>query len=226
MDPLTLALIAGGATAVQNLPSMLPSETERMNKKELEALKRRQELGALGLTEQERSQLEQQYAMKTDAAQRAAEAQRQRLLQGGTGMSGGDVLLQEAALSQASTENQLAAQQAIEAASLQKKLQEEQQIRDLQASVDEQKQARREAMLSPFVAGASAYTGQMATEQLLAGGFSPKEVKGIENLQQEWGLSQAEAQQQMTYLKQNNKKLYDFYTNPETASYLSMMGGF
>ena len=42
MDPLTLALIAGGATAVQNLPSMLPSETERMNKKELEALKRRQ----------------------------------------------------------------------------------------------------------------------------------------------------------------------------------------
>lgn len=180
----------------------------------------------LGLTEEERRQLEESYAMKQTATQQAAEAQRNRLLQGGMGVSGGQALLSEAALAEAETNSQVASQQAIEAANNAKRLQEEQQIRDLQASLDEAAMARREAIGSIPAAGVGAYTGQMATERLLSGGLSGKELQGAMAITKEFGLTQDEATKQLLYLKQNNKKLYDFYTNPEATSYLSMLEGF
>jgi hypothetical protein len=225
MDPLTLAAIAAGGQALSAIPSIIPTKTERANKKELEALQRRQELGTLGLSDEERRQLEESYAMKQGATQAAAEAQRNRLLQGGMGVSGGQALLSEAALAEAETNSQVASQQAIEAANLAKAQQEEQQIRDLQATLDETAMARREAIGSIPMAGVGAYTGQLATEQLLSGGLSGKELQGAMAITKEFGLTQDEATKQLLYLKQNNKKLYDFYTNPEATSYLSMLGG-
>jgi len=225
MDPLTLAAIAAGGQALGVIPQVIPSQTERANKRELRELERRQEMGALGLSEQERRQLEDQYAMKTSAAQKQAEAERKRLLQGGVGITGGQALISEAALAEAEAANQQAAQQAVEAANLAEAQREEQQIRDLRATKDEARMGRREALASIPTAGVSAYTGQLATEQLLSGGFSGKELAGIRAIGLEFGLDEAQAAKQLTYLKNNNKKLYDFYTNPEAASYLSMLGG-
>jgi hypothetical protein len=48
---------------------------------------------------------------------------------------------------------------------------------------------------------------------------------GVQMISQEFGLTPAQARTQLNYLKSNNTKLYNFYTNPETQSYMSMLRG-
>ena len=170
MNPLTIAAIAAGAQAVTAIPSMVKSSAEKEQQKELEKLKRRQEMDALGLTQEERQAFENQLQMKTQSQFDAAQAQRNRLLQGGMGVGGGDKLLADAAM--AESQGRVAAQNAqqLEMLSLEEAKKEEQLIRDLEAAQSESKLARREAMLSPITAGAGAYIGQMAPEALLKAG--------------------------------------------------------
>jgi hypothetical protein len=230
MDPLTLSLIAAGGQALGALPDIIPSEAEREQKKELEKLKRRQEQDALGLTTQERSAIEGQLQSKTQSQFDAAQAQRNRLLAGGMGVGGGDKLRADAAMAESQGRVAAEAAQAVEMADLQRARQEEQQIRDLQATQGEYARARSDAFASIPSAGVGAYVGQMAPEALLqagmseAGSFAADEM-GVQMISQEFGLTPAQARTQLNYLKSNNTKLYNFYTNPETQSYMSMLRG-
>lgn len=230
MDPLTLALIAGGAQAISALPDIIPSEYERNQREELKKLKRQQELGALGLTDAERSMLENQLQTKAQSSFDAAAAQRNRLLQGGMGVGGADKLLADAATAEAQGRIASANAQAVEAANLQKAKQQEQYMRDLEAAQGEYKRQRADALVSPFAAGGAAYIGQMAPEALLKAGVQDakgmsSEMLGVQNLMSEWGLTQSQATAQLQFMKQNQPKLYSFYTNPETMTYMSMIGG-
>lgn len=228
MDPLTLALIAGGATAIGGLPDIIPSQHERNQKRELEKLQRQQEMGALGLSDAERKLLEDTYQMKTQSSFDAASAQRDRLLQGGMGVGGADKLLADAATAEA--QGRVAAQnaQAVEAANIQKAKEQEQLIRDLQAAQGEYARARADALVAPFSAAGGAYVGQMGAEALLKAGVkeaggTASEMMGVQNLMNEWGLTQGQAIDQLAYLKQSNPRLYKFYTNPDAQIYQSML---
>ena len=58
MNPLTMALVAGGGSAIGALPSVIPSKFERDQKKRLRDMQRKQEMGTLGLTDRERASIE------------------------------------------------------------------------------------------------------------------------------------------------------------------------
>ena len=54
------ALLSGAGTAIGALPDIIPSKYERDQKKRLREMQRKQEMGALGLTERERAAIESQ----------------------------------------------------------------------------------------------------------------------------------------------------------------------
>jgi hypothetical protein len=166
MDPLTLALLAGGATAIGNIPSMRKTELEREQERRLKALQRQQELGSLGLTEQEQAQISERYSGMQDQAR----AQQEALLGQYSTMQGqpGQTALQQVAAGEQAARIASEQAQAIAAADLQAKQEQEAELLDLQAALSEQKRTRQEAVLEPVVSGAEAYIkGQ--TLQSLAG---------------------------------------------------------
>lgn len=167
MDPLTLALLASGATAVGALPDIVPSKFEREQKKRLQDLQRQQELGALGLTDQERSALENKMqASARQAMQQADLTQRQYAQQLGGAQSGLALLGQQIGAEQGAR-TQAQVQQAIEEQDLAKKQRQEQELRALEAQQAEYARKRAEALTKPVTAGAEAYTGQIATDKLM-----------------------------------------------------------
>ena len=167
MDPLTLALLASGATAVGALPDIVPSKFEREQKKRLQDLQRQQELGALGLTDQERAALENKMqASARQAMQQADLTQRQYAQQLGSAQSGLALLGQQIGAEQGAR-TQVQVQQAIEEQDLAKKQRQEQELRALEAQQAEYKRKRAEALVAPFSSGAEAYTGQMAADKLI-----------------------------------------------------------
>lgn len=166
MDPLTLALLAGGATAIGNIPSMRKTELEREQERRLKALQRQQEVGSLGLTEQEQAQISERYSGMQDQAR----AQQEALLGQYSTMQGqpGQTALQQVAAGEQAARIASEQAQAIAAADLQAKQEQEAELLDLQAALSEQKRTRQEAVLEPVVSGAEAYIkGQ--TLQSLAG---------------------------------------------------------
>ena len=167
MDPLTLALLASGATAVGALPDIVPSKFEREQKKRLQDLQRQQELGALGLTDQERSALENKMqASARQAMQQADLTQRQYAQQLGGAQSGLALLGQQIGAEQGAR-TQIQVQQAIEEQDLAKKQRQEQELRALEAQQAEYARKRAEALTKPITAGAETYAGQMATDKLM-----------------------------------------------------------
>lgn len=204
MDPLTLALIAGGGALVGGLPDIIPSKFEREQKARLKDLQRRQELGTLGLSPEEQalisSQFETQQA-QADARQRALMEQYSSVA--GT-PAGSALAMQEAGLQS----KQVGAEQAraVAQANLAQKQAQEQEIIDLQTAQGEMARQRAEALVAPLEAGAGAYI-QGQTLKTLAGvpkgtimnqatGL-PQEVdmRVINNYQKQFGLSEQEALQ-------------------------------
>lgn len=204
MDPLTLALIAGGGALVGGLPDIIPSKFEREQKARLKDLQRRQELGTLGLSPEEQalisSQFETQQA-QADARQRALMEQYSSVA--GT-PAGSALAMQEAGLQS----KQVGAEQAraVAQANLAQKQAQEQEIIDLQTAQGEMARQRAEALVAPLEAGTSAYI-QGQTLKTLAG--TPKktitnqatglpqevDMRVINNYQKQFGLSEQEALQ-------------------------------
>jgi hypothetical protein len=175
MDPLTLALIAGGASLVGGLPDIIPSQYERDQKKELKDLQRKQELGLLGLSEREKSQLAAQYG----AQQAQAQAYQQAMMGQASqqfAQPGQAALGMVAAGEQAQRIGQQGAGQ-IAMADLQRQQENAQYIKDLQAAQAEYKKARQEALVAPFVeaatTGVTAGLGGAGIDKLIGGGTSP-----------------------------------------------------
>jgi hypothetical protein len=195
MDPLTLALISAGATAVGGLPDIIPNKLEREQKKRLQELKRREELGTLGLSQTERDLIAAQYG----GAQEQAD-ERQRALMGQYGALQGQPATAALGMAEAGQQaKELAAAQAqqVAMADLQRKAQQEQEILDLTTAQTEMARQRREALVAPVSAGAETYVkGQ--TLKTLAGSTGTGEPFTVEdqtvaNYMAQYGLNETEA---------------------------------
>jgi len=165
MDPLTMSLIAAGGSAIGALPDIIPSKYERDQKKRLQEMQRKQEMGALGLTEQQRAAIEGQMRGARQQAQQYADAERARLTQPTAQPQMALLGQQMADESRQRLEADLASQ--ILGLDLQRQQQQEQEIKDLQAAQAQYRRARAEGLTAPFQTGGEAYVGQMGIDKLL-----------------------------------------------------------
>lgn len=192
MNPMTLALlsqagIAAGGTAVGALPDIFRSDYEKQQADELKKLKRQQELGALGLSAEERRSIDDRLRGRSDQSEAFAQAERARLTSGSPQF--GRELLSEQIASEAAQRQQRDISQAILAADMQKRAEQEQQIRDLEAAQAEYKRRRQEALVAPFQAGAETAAQSMAVEKLLQ--LPPQ--RALPTMQAQYGLTPEEA---------------------------------
>jgi hypothetical protein len=176
MDPLTLALIAGGSTLAGNLPAIIPSRYEREQKKELEKLQRQQELGQLGLTDREQNALASQYGTVLAQQQARTDAEMRRM--GGINAQPQNAIL--SAQAAAANEQALGADMAqqINMQDLAAIGQDEQLITDLKAAQGEYEQQRREAIVEPVAAAGMAYTQGQTLAALTGAGGAPMGATG------------------------------------------------
>jgi len=199
MDPLTMAAISAGATALGSLPKAIPSRYDREQKKRLQELERRQEMGLLGLTEAERAQIESSLRGPREQAQRRSDAEIARL-SSPTVQPGQQLMAaQMGAESRQRLEADLASQ--ILGLDLQKKAQEEADIEALRAGQELKRQERINAALAPIQSAAESYVGQMGLERLI-------------------NVSNMTPQQRQTYLQN------DLQLGPEEAQLLEPDGLF
>jgi len=167
MDPLTMSLLAAGGTAIGALPDIIPSKYERDQKKRLREMQRKQEMGALGLTEQQRAAIEGQMRGARQQAQQYADAERARLTQPTAQPQMALLGQQMADESRQRLEADLASQ--ILNMDLQRQAQQEQEIKDLEAAQAQYKRARAEGVTAPFQTGSEAAVSQMGLERLISG---------------------------------------------------------
>lgn len=210
MDPLTLALLAGGGTLVGALPDIIPSKYERNQKKELEKLQRQQEMGQLGLTDRERQALQNQMQGQIDQSNQYAAVERARL---SSPQVNPQAMLQ-AQMAQESSNRQMAdAAKQLENINLQKQQQQEQYIRDLQASQGEYARKRAEGLVAPVTAGIQTGIATKMPQDIMGGAYiTPQTYSAI---QSNYGLT-TDQMQQLTPM---------FQRNPEMLQMLMLMGG-
>jgi hypothetical protein len=165
MDPLTMSLIAAGGSAIGALPDIIPSKYERDQKKRLQEMQRKQEMGALGLTKAERDAIEGQMRGARRQAQQYADAERARLTQPTAQPQMALLGQQMADEGRQRLEADLASQ--ILGMDLSRQAEQEQEIKDLQAAQAQYKRARAEGLTAPFQVGAETAVGQMGLERLL-----------------------------------------------------------
>lgn len=161
------ALLAGGGTAIGALPDIIPSKYEREQRKRLRELQRKQEMGALGLTERERAQIESQMRGARQQAQQYAEAERARLTQPTAQPQMALLGQQMQDESRQRLEADLASQ--VLGMDLARQAQQEQEIRALEAAQADYRRRRFEGLTAPFQSAAESYVGQLGLERMLSG---------------------------------------------------------
>jgi len=191
-----LASIAGGVA--KQLPDLLPSSYERSQKKKLEDLQRQQELGLLGLTEQERSQLEARLQSRSQAAEQQSGQNISRLLAGGGQATGGQALLNAQLASEARQRAEGEISRQIEEQNIAKK---QEQLADIEALASGQ--AEYKAMRKAAVGGIAATTleGALRTaaqNQYLQGARAPNE-QTVNAYAKLYGISPDEARGMLEY---------------------------
>lgn len=219
-----MALIAGGATLIGGAPDIIPSKYEREQKKKLAEMKRQQEMGALGLSDGEKTQISNQFQTLQGQAQARGDAMRQQ----SAGLTGqpGQAALQGQLANQASM--QVAAQQAqgVSEQNTRRVLQQEQDIIDLEAAQAEYAMKRKEALVAPFTAGAEALVGGYATEQLIAAGGADAMKYGQAGIQSQKQTQDAMRRQiarakMMTEYGFDDAQFNDFYDSKNGFNSLS-----
>ena len=191
MDPLTMALIAAGGSAIGALPDIIPSKYERDQKKRLKEMQRKQEMGALGLTKAERDAIEGQMRGARRQAQQYADAERARLTQPTAQPQMALLGQQMADEGRQRLEADLASQ--ILGMDLSRQAEQEQEIKDLEAAQAQYRRARLEGITAPFQVGAETYVGQMGMDRLL-GVESPQRSIDLDFLQGRGQLGQGISQ--------------------------------
>lgn len=159
--PLALPLIAGGAAAVQAIPSLIRTPAERENTRRLRELEAAG--SALGLTPAERAELTAAFRGPLEATQRAGEDQTARALAAyGTGGAGSALALGAAARDQQLQAEREAAGQ-IAAIDAQRRTELEQEREDRRAFRSQAIQQRVGALAS--IPAAALMGGQQAIAQ-------------------------------------------------------------
>ena len=165
MEPITMALIAAGATAGKAGLQAIPTKFEREQKKRLKELQRKQELGLLGLTEAELAQIESQLRAPREQAQRRSDAEIARLSTP-TAQSGQQLLAaQLGAEGRQRMEADLASQ--LLGMDIQRQREQEADIAAMEAGQGLQQAEMRSNLAAIPMAGAEAYMGQMALDRML-----------------------------------------------------------
>ena len=168
------ALLSGAGTALGALPDIIPSRYERDQKKRLREMQRKQEMGALGLTDRERAQIEAQMRGTRQQAQQFADAERARLTQPSAQPQMALLGQQMADESRQRLEADLASQ--ILGMDLTRQAQQEQEIKDLEAAQGEYRRRRAEGLVAPAQSAAETAASQIALERLL-GNFAQQQVQ-------------------------------------------------
>lgn len=201
-----IASIAGGVAT--QLPDLLPSQYEKSQKKKLEDLQRKQELGLLGLTEQERSVLENKLQSRSQVAAEQSQADINRLLAGGGQALGGQALLnaQLAAETRQRQESDISKQ--IEEQNLIKAQQQVDELSALEAAQAETKAKRRAAIGGIAATTLEGALRTAAQTQYIQGARAPNE-QTVNSYAKLYGISPDEARGMIEYAAQYPE--LDFY---------------
>jgi hypothetical protein len=215
-SPLLLAgLIGAGGELLSNAPKILGSKYERDQKAKLEELRRKEELGLLGLTEQERSVLEGRLQGRSQQASAAAAAERGRLLAGSMGGATAGTALQEAVLQdEGRARQEVAMQQVIEEQDIAEKQRYLEELAAIEASVAQTAADRKQALFNTFASGAEAVVGASAQGKLIQGSKGPS-PQSINILAQRYGLGEDEARGMLELAAEN----------PDLLGYLDRLQG-
>lgn len=185
------AIGAGAGSLIENFPKLLGNEQSRYVRKRLDELQRMQEMGTLGLTEEEKKAIFGSQQAQIQGQLQAAQAQSRAA--GAAGMGGaGAAQLQAAKAAEAQAGLVAGAQRALEAEDIMKKRAQEREIEKL-ISMKAQKQKERQEAIGEI--GSAAFAG--ATKA----GFS-EFITGA-SPQQPAGLSNRELQIQVDTMNQN-----------------------
>lgn len=197
MDPLSLAMMSGltaGGTLIGALPDIIPSKYERDQKKRLQEMQRKQEMGMLGLTKAEQDAIQGQMTGTRQQAQQYADAERARLTQQSAQPQMALLGQQMSDEGRQRLEADLASQ--VLGMDLARKAEQEQEIKDLEAAQAEYKRRRFEAATSPSQVGAETAAGQIGMERMLKASpymgamLTPQQVSMLSPAQQQAYLSQ------------------------------------
>lgn len=163
------SLIGAAGSTISGIGQIIPSKMERENKAKLEELKRKQEMGALGLTPQEMQAMDT--ALSGRAAQAAAQAKQERdrlLASSGTALGG-----QQMALAVAADEARMKEEQAVADRILQedikRKQEQEAQIANLESGLSDQRALRIKAIAGGVLGGLDAFTYGKAVSKAKSG---------------------------------------------------------
>jgi len=213
MDPVTLSILAGvGATAASQLPQLIPTSYDREQKKRLAELQRKEELGMLGLTDQERRVLEGRAGGAMQQAQQQAAAQRQQYLAGGGSATGGQSLLQAQLADEQKRQARERINTEIEAQDIAKKQRQVEEMRALEAARGERKAQAVGAAGAIIGSGIEAGVTTSAQERLFAGARTPSQ-NSVQALATTMGISPDEAR---GFIELGA-------TNPDMFKYLSLI---
>ena len=215
MSPILIAALAAGAgSALANAGTLMPSDLAKSNKARLEELKRKEEMGALGLTSKEQAAMENRLRGGQQRIADAAQFERERLLAGSGGAQAGASLAQAAQAEQTQMAMESDIANKVLEQDLLKEAQQVDEMRALEAAVDQRKRELTSAIAG---IGGAALQGGMATsaQQAIIQGqkdISPTAVAGLAN---QLGVSNEEA-----------RGLYELsITNPEMFKYLTALQG-
>ena len=204
-------LAAAGGAAIEAIPSLLPNAATRENKRRLEELQRMQELGTLGLTEEEKQSIfgaqQAQIQGQLKAAQAASKAA------GAAGMQGaGAAQLQAAQAAETQAALVAGAQRGLEAANIQRKRELEDEIQARIAAKAEKSQERAAAISRIGSAGLQAGMESFALEKTIQGRMpTPAEIQGFASVN---NITPAEAEGYLSY----------YARNPDSALYTRLIG--
>jgi len=194
MDPLTLALLTSTAgTAISNAGTLIGGASlQAENKRRLAELKKKEEMGALGLTAKEEAAIAGRLRGAQEGAIQQSEDLQKRLLAGGGMATGGQALAGQEAATQARMQAESQVAQQVLEQDLAREQAQKDEMRALEAAVA---QRRAEAIgAASAIAGAGLEAGLMeAKNQALIQGskdIPPTQVAALAN---SLGITEEEA---------------------------------
>lgn len=168
-----MAAASAAGAGVGAIPGLIPTRTDRANRKRLSELERLEEMGMLGLTEREQAAIRNRLSGGAEQAQRRADAEMRRLAANSAQPQLQMQQAQQAAQSRQDMETRIA--QEILQLDLQRKAQQEQELKDVRAAVDQKRQDVVASALSPLQAGLEGAIQGMTIQQLFGEGVTPEQ---------------------------------------------------
>jgi hypothetical protein len=162
-----------GGQALSQAGKLIPTGIERSQKKELERLKKMQEMNALGLTEREQSAIVGRLSQGANVQQQQSAQERARLLAGGGIATGGQAMQEAVALDAARAAQQERVGQAVLEADLAREQEQRDRMQALEAGASQLRTDRINAAASIAGAGLEAGLTSAADQKIMQGARAP-----------------------------------------------------